>query len=141
MSADKFESMLEGHTYNYMGGLNVDKYVGGCIFVESMSSYIHVEHQIEFSGSETIRAKQNFEKLALYHGVLIDSYKDGDGIFKSNTFVYHIREHNQKLIYCGVNAHHKNRAAEREIRIVSECARAQLLHTAMHWKDGVSSEL
>ena len=25
--------------------------------------------------------------------------------------------------------------------MVSECARAQLLHVAIHWKDGVTSEL
>ena len=53
----------------------------------------------------------------------------------------HIREHNQKLGYCGVNTRHKNGAAERAIRMVSECARAQLLHTATHWKDGVTSGL
>ena len=37
--------------------LTADKYVGGCIFVDSMSSFVHVEHQIGFSSSETIRAK------------------------------------------------------------------------------------
>ena len=62
-------------------------------------------------------------------------------MLKSNSFVYHIREYNQKLTYCEVNAHHKNGAAERVIKTVSECARAQILHATMHWKDVVSSEL
>ena len=141
ISVDHFESRLKGRTYNSFGGFNADKFVGGCIFVDSMSGYLHVEHQLGFSSTETIRAKQNFEKLSMDHGVLVDSYKADNGVFKSNAFVAHIREHNQRLSYCGVNAHHKNGVAERAIRSVSECARALMLHAAVHWKDGISSEL
>ena len=61
ISVDHFESRLKGRTYSSYGGANADKYVGGCIFVDSMSTYLHVEHQLGFSSSETIRAKQNFE--------------------------------------------------------------------------------
>ena len=53
----------------------------------------------------------------------------------------HIREHNQKLSYCGVNTHHKNGAAEQAICTVSECAGALMLHAEIHWKDAVASEL
>ena len=60
ISVNHFESRLKGRTYEYLGGIASDKYVGGCIFVDSMSSFLHVEHQFGFSGSETIRAKQNF---------------------------------------------------------------------------------
>ena len=141
VSVDHFESRLKGRTYKSLGGMTSEKYVGGCIFVDSMSSFLHVEHQLGFSSSETIRAKQNFEKLSLDHGVIVDSYKADNGVFKANQFVTHIRDHNQKLSYCGVNAHHKNGAAERAIRTVSECARALMLHAAVHWKEGVTSEL
>jgi hypothetical protein len=51
------------------------------------------------------------------------------------------QEHNQKLKFCGVNAHHQNAVAERSIHTVSECARAILLHASMHWKDSISSSL
>ena len=109
--------------------------------MDSMSSFLHMEHQLGFSSSETIRAKQNVEKLALDHGVIINSYKADNGVFKANQFVTHIREHNQKLSYCGVNVHHNNGAAERSICTVSECARALLIHSVVHWEDGVTSEL
>jgi len=59
-------------------------------FVDLMSSFLHVEHQLGFSGSETIRANQNFEKLALDQGVLINPYKADNGVFKANHFVSHI---------------------------------------------------
>ena len=141
VSVDHFESRLKGRTYTSYNGINSDKYVGGCIFVDSMSGLVHVEHQLGFSGTETIRAKQNFEKLALDHGVLINSYRADNGIFRANEFVSHIRELNQKLSFCGVNAHHKNGAAERAVRTVSECARALLLFSACHWKGEITSEL
>ena len=103
-----------------------------CIFVDSMISLLHVEHQFGFSSPEIIRAKQNFEKMALDCGVLINSYRADNGVFKANEFVAHIREHNQNISYCGVNAHHKNGASERSFRTVSECARALMLYGAYH---------
>ena len=80
-----------------------------------MCSFLRVEHQLGFSGSETIRTKQNAEKLALEHGVIVDSYQTNTGVFNSNAFVSRIMEHNQKLSYYRVNVYHKNGAAERII--------------------------
>ena len=141
VSVDHFESRLKGRLFSGRGGANSGQYVGGCIFVDHMSGYIHVEPQLGFSSSETIRAKQDFEQFALNHGVLVDSYLADNGVFKANAFVQHIHTHNQRLSYCGVNAHHKNAIAERSIRTVSECARAMLLHSSLHWKDGIDSSL
>ena len=141
ISVDHFESRLLGRTLTSFGNSTSAQYKGGCVFVDHMSSYLHVEMQLGFSSSETIRAKQNFEKLALDHGVIVSSYHADNGTFKANAFVSHIREHNQKIQYCGVNAHHKNAVAERSIRTVSECARALLLHAALHWKTGIDSSL
>ena len=124
------------------GKANSASYVGSCIFVDHMSGLIHVEFQHGFSATETIRAKQNFEKLPLDNGVVVDSYLADNGIFKSHKFVQHIHEHNQRLKFCGVNAHHKNGVAERSIRTVSEMARAMLLHATLHWKgNAIKSDL
>mmetsp|Transcript_15021 Transcript_15021/g.28265 ORF Transcript_15021/g.28265 Transcript_15021/m.28265 type:complete len:2300 (+) Transcript_15021:159-7058(+) len=141
VSADHFESRLKGRTYSSFGKTTSDQYVGGCIFVDHMSGYIHVEHQLGFSSSETIRAKQNFEQMALGHGVLVEDYLTDNGIFNKTKFVDHIRTHNQLIHYCGVNAHHKNGIAERGIRTVSEIARSLLLHASAHWPTGVDGTL
>jgi hypothetical protein len=95
VSADHFESRLRGRTYSSYGKATSDQYVGGCIFVDHMSGYIHVEHQLGLSSSETIRAKQNFEQMALGHGVLVTDYLTDNGIFNKTKFVEHIRLHNQ----------------------------------------------
>jgi hypothetical protein len=78
-----------------------------------------VEHQLGFSAIATICAKQNFEKRALDHGVVIQSYLTDSGAFKANAFVDHIRNSGQRIQYCGTNAHHQNGVAERSIRTVS----------------------
>ena len=67
-----------------------DKYVGTCIFVDHMSGYIHVKPQLGFSGSETIRAMQNYERMALNHGLIVESYLCDNGIFKGKAFVCHL---------------------------------------------------
>ena len=135
VSVDHFESRLKGRTLESFGKSS-HSYKGGCIFVDHMSGFIHVEEQLGFSASESIRAKQVFEKFALDHGVIVHNYLTDNGTFKSKNFVKHLHEHNQKVQYCGVNAHHQNGIAERSIRTVSECARAVLLHSALRWKDG-----
>ena len=141
VSVDHFESRLKGRTLTSRGSLSADMYKGGCIFVDHMSGYVHVEHQLGFSAAETVRAKHNFEKVAFDHGVLIQEYLADNGAFRASDFVRHINEQNQKINYCGVNAHHQNAIAERNIRTVSETARAMLLHAAFHWKDAIDSSL
>ena len=61
VSTDHFESRIKGRTLSSFGRSTSQQYVGGCLFVDHMSSYIHVEHQLSFSSSETIRAKQAYE--------------------------------------------------------------------------------
>ena len=141
ISVDHFESRLKGRTWTSTGSGSADTFKGGCIFVDHMSGYVHVEHQLGFAASETIRAKHDFEKLALDHGVIIQRYLADNGSFKAREFVKHIHEQNQRINFCGVNAHHQNGIAERNIRTVSECARAMLLHASFHWKDGIDSSL
>ena len=81
------------------------------------------------------------------------------GAFEANKFIQHIREHNQKIQYCGTNAHHQHGVAERErerdrqkerkkerkkersIHTISNMVRAMLLHVSAHWKYGIDSSM
>ena len=62
---DNFESRLKGRTYALYYKTTSDQYVGGCIFVDHISGYIHVKPQLGISSSETICAVINFKKLFL----------------------------------------------------------------------------
>ena len=141
VSVDHFECSLKGRTYTSFGKTTSEQYKGSMIFVDHMSSYLHVEHQLGFSAVESIRAKQNFEQFALDSGVVVQKYLADNGAFKAKDFVQHIREHEQSIHYCGVNAHHKNGVAERSIRTVSDTARAMILHSAAHWKNGIEASV
>ena len=77
----------------------------------------------------------------MVHGVVIESYLTDSGTFKAAAFVQHIRDHSQRIRYCGANAHHKNGVAERAVQSVSNIARALLLHASAHWKNGIDSSL
>lgn len=141
VSVDHFESRLLGRTFDSFGKASSATYKGGCIFVDHSSGYIHVEHQVGFSAVETIRAKQAFEQFAIANGVVVESYLTDSGTFKAAAFVNHIHSHEQRIHYCGANAHHKNGIAERAVRTVSNMARAMLLHASTLWKDGIDSSL
>ena len=141
VSVDHFESRLLGRTFDSYGKASSQTYKGGCIFVDHGSGFMHVEHQLGFSAVETIRAKANFELMSVGHGVLVESYLTDAGAFSAAKFVKQIRDHNQRIRYCGANAHHKNGVAERAVQKVSNMARSMLLHSAGHWKDGIDSSL
>ena len=141
VSVDHFESRLLGRKFDSYGKASSSTYKGGCIFVDHCSGYMHVEHQLGFSAVESVRAKQAYEQMALHHGVIIESYLTDSGAFKANAFVKQIREHEQRIRYCGANAHHKNGVAERAVQSVSNMARALILHASAHWKDGIDSTL
>ena len=125
---NNFESRLKGLTSNSFELSSFEQYVGGCIFVNPTSVYIHVENQLGFSASETIRYKQNFYRLVMCHGVSIDSYLSENGLFHAKYFLWYINEHVHKIHYCVVNVHHKNVIYERRISTVSECVIYLLLH-------------
>ena len=102
-----------------------------------VSGYLHVEHQLGLSASETIRAKKDFERIAMDHDAVINSYLYDNGTFRAKDFIHYIYENVQKIHYCGVNDHHKNGVAEHSIHTVSECARSLLLHSSTCWKSGI----
>ena len=51
------------------------------------------------------------KKLALDHGVIVEKYLTDNGVFKTKAFTGHLREHDKKIQYYGVNAHYRNPVA------------------------------
>ena len=74
-----------------------------------MSNYIYVEHQLGFSSSGTIWAKQNYEQLALESGVVVEKYfavskrRRGTEVWRRYTrqryiTLVHIEDERQRLV-------------------------------------------
>ena len=131
VATDHSESRIKKRTLSSFGRITLKQYVGGCLFVDHMSSYIHVEHQLGFSSSENIRAKQAYESHYLDHGIMVDSYLANNGVFKATAFIQYIRDSAQRLQFCGVNAHHQNGMAERAVKMISDTSRAMILHASV----------
>ena len=70
--------------------------------------------------------------MCLDHVIMVDTYISDNGVFKANIFVQKICEHNQRICYCGINAHHENGVAERSIRMISEMTCAMIVNSCVN---------
>ena len=59
--------------------------------------------------------------MFLNHGIVFGTYLADNSVF----------EHNQRIFYCGLNAHHKNGVAKWLIHTVSEKDGAVMLHSSL----------
>jgi len=118
-----------------------EKYVGGTIFVDHCSSYIHASNQVTLRAGDTVRAKQSFENFATTCGVSIKSYRADNVLFASEEFKSHLELQNQIIDSSGTGAHHQNGVTEHTIQTVAKWARAMLLHSILHRPESTDLEL
>ncbi len=76
--------------------------------------YVHLQKTTD--AEETIEAKEAFEQMCETHNVKVLHYHADNGIFRCNKWKKAIKVGKQKLTFAGVNAHHQNGKAERQIR-------------------------
>jgi hypothetical protein len=88
-----------------------------------------IYHQ-EASTKETIEGKKAFEACARQHNVRILNYHANNGIFKADLWLEACRKQQQGMTFAGVNAHHQNGIAKRQIRDLQELAWMMLIHAS-----------
>ena len=143
VSVDHFISSVRGRLFKgYNRGSIEDRYIGGCIFVDHASSYIHVELQSSLSSHETLNAKMEYEKHCRDVGVVPQKYMSDNGrSFTAKQFTEHLSNFFQVSKFAGVGAHHHNAQAERAIRTIMSIARTMMIHAGIHWPDVADSTL
>jgi hypothetical protein len=143
VSVDHFVSSVKGRLFSgYDKGSDDSRYVGGCIFVDHASSYIHVECQPSLSSHETLRAKMSFERHCRDVGVVVLKYMSDNGTaFTSKDYTEHLSSFQQVTKFAGVGAHHHNAQAERAIRTIMSISRTMMMHAGIHWPDMAQSSL
>ena len=140
--SDQYESSVGGRAAQTYGKeKEIDKYKGGTIFCDSMSTYIHINHQTTLQAGDTLTGKHEFEDFAHSIGVTIESYRGDNHIFNSKAYKQDCADLNQSIDFCGVGAHHQNGVAERAIQTVTNWARTLLIDAAIHWPDEVDLDL
>lgn len=143
VSVDHFISSIKGRLFSgYDKGGDDTRFVGGCIFIDHASSYIHVECQTSLSTHETLRAKLAFERHCRDYGIVVQKYMSDNGkAFTSQDFSNHLTAFDQVSKLAGVGAHHHNALAERAIRTIMSISRATMIHAGIHWPDMAKASL
>jgi hypothetical protein len=80
------------------------------------------------TSSKTINAKRAFERFAAKHGMHIMHYHCNNGRFLDSMFHEACKAQQQKLTFCGVNAHFQNDIAERAPQPCGEYLKAAAPH-------------
>lgn len=91
-SVDHFISSIKGQLFTgYDKGSNNRWYVGGCIFVDHSSNYIHIKFQSSLSSHDTLRAKTSFEKVCCDYSIVPKTYMSDNGsAFTLHNFTEHL---------------------------------------------------
>jgi len=88
---DQLESRVRGRLLHTAGREpDKDRFHGSTAFCDAASGLIWVEHQVTLSASDTVNAKDSFERMSLSHGVSANLHHTDNGVFKSKAFVHHI---------------------------------------------------
>ena len=141
VSADQFESTTPGFVAQLKELLTTQRYNYATIFVDQYSKLSFVFLQKRITSTETVLAKQSFERFARDHGVKILHFHEDNGRFADNRLIQACQDNNQGLTYCGVNAHFQNGVAEKRIRDLQEQARTMLLFAVHKWPKMLSMAL
>ena len=139
--ADQYESSVPGRRYETFGRENqLDKFKGGTLFYDAMSTLIYINHQSSSCTSDTLASKHKFEAFADLCAVDILGYRADNHIFNTDLFIKDCEDLRQSIDFCGVGAHHQN-AAERAIQQVVSWARIMVIDAAIHWPDEIDLDL
>jgi hypothetical protein len=135
ISCDHYISLVPGRVTAESGySSSRHGYTCGTIYVDHASGFMFVGHQKSTSAAETIRSKLlMIEQEAKDVGVTIKKYHSDNGIFSSSEFKDHCKLLDQEQSFSGVGAKFQNAVAENGIKTVSNMARANMIHTQLHW--------
>ncbi len=115
------------------GDLAKQRYTATTVFTDHFLCLQYIHLMTSLTSQETVGAKQAFAHFAEQHGVQIPHYHCDNGQFTDNDFKNAWASANQRVTFCGVNAHFQNGMAKKTIRDLRESARKQLLHAWHQW--------
>ena len=132
--SDQYASSVLGKNFNARGHQqSTASYKGGTIFCDAATGYIHLEHQISFTGEETGQSMMALQREAEQLGFSIKGYNTDNGVYTAQQILQQLQHNNQTLRLSGVGAHHQNGVAENGIKNITRKARIYMFHAAVRW--------
>ena len=132
VSADHYISRAPGRLYHTKGkSYQSDMFSGGCVFIDHVSGYVSIKHQVAINANENVKGKLTFEREAQSQGVVIKEYHTDNGILNTSEFMEDILKKHQKIRFSGNGASHKNGAADRAIKTVVTMEKTMLMRAAL----------
>jgi hypothetical protein len=141
VSVDQLESNTPGSVPTSWGLPTKCTFQATTLFCDHASRYLFLKCHQSTGAAEAVAAKRAFEHEAGLANVTVRKYKADNGIFNSILWKSTCDTLQQANEYCGVNAHHQNGIAERQIRSIFDRARTMLLHALNKWPDVVTVSL
>jgi len=141
IAIDQSESPVPGLVAQLKGMPTKKCYVCTTVFVDLFSDFCYVHFQYTTNASETLEAKQAFERFAESHSVTVQAYHADNGHFAENLWQQDAHKKGQNLSYAGVNMHFQNGRAEKKIHGLQDMAQTQLIHAHRCWPDAITLNL
>ena len=143
VSVDHFQSTFPGRLYNSNGHTDDKDILNcGCIFVDHLSGYIHVWHQVTFSAYDNVKSKLLYGRDSAKYGVCIQVYNIDNGVFTSKYFTDELIENDQHIRFSGASSDHQNVVEKYGIQTVIRMTCIMLVHSAMRIPQGtITAEL
>ena len=109
--------------------------------MDHASEYVDIRHPVALTGTETIKAKLQYEQSADLLGVKVEKYNTDNGVFTSQQFMEHLAKNNQSIRFAGASAAHQNGVAECGIRTMMDMARNEMIQEALHAEGVITTDM
>ena len=140
VSTDHYISWDLGRIYHTKGNSDPSEmFSEECDFIDHVSGYVRIKHQVSIKATETVKARPNFEREAQSQGVEIKGYQDDNGIFNTPEVMKELLKKHKNIRFSGAVTSHQNGAVHCDIKAVVTMESTMLMQTALRCPDDAFS--
>ena len=110
---------------------------GGCVFIDHVSGYVIINHQVSISATENVKEKITFDREAQSQVVAIKGYHTYNGIFSASEFVEDLLNKQKNIRFSGSGDSYQNGASCSTIKKLIITARTMLMYAAMRCPEDI----